>query len=379
MKKTVQLVAIAILVSAIGSNLQAQGLLKKLQDASKPKTKQVEAPKEEKVLTPAEIAAIDSASNFLDSQEILKDSRGLSGIYYATFPIRLTFDLSSVPTTYAKKFLINYDESLQKTKFPTLYINSQYAYEATDREKLVRRATFWLDGYWKNVLEKKGVFATSEADNVDNHKYEYVTHSETTDLQGNSIFGKDWLTNFDGTIYEAEPGIFIIVGEYQNEKDIAKAKKIQILPILYKAEKVAAAAKYTNDVAWDKIAELNAKIDAAGNATTATLPAQTFKDPAIKTETLAFAKAEAAKSHPNEQVQYTYIAGNDWNIIRNKNTGAIIKRTLRIIVVVKIGEQCAFENASISQNYDGAAYGKSIWGGSGAPVYFDCKNLNQYK
>lgn len=321
------------------------------------------------------LAVADSTNTFLDKQPILKDSRGMSGIYYSTFPIKL-----SLPNTYAKKFLVNYDES---GKNPVLYINSQYAYETTDQSKFVKRASFWLDGYWRNVLSKTGVFATSEADNVDNDKYEFYTHSETKDLQGNSIFGDDWLTNFDGNIYEAEPGILFIVGSFQDtqsfSEDLARAKKYGVIAILYKAEKAAAVKKYTNDVAWDKVKEMDIKIESAGNATTENLPAETFKDPKINAEALTFAKDYAAKNHPKEQVQYTYIAGNDWNIVRDKNSGVIIKRTLRIIVVVKIGTQCAFENGSISQNYDGANYGRSTYGGSGAPVYFDCKNLNQYK
>lgn len=321
------------------------------------------------------LTAADSTNTFLDKQQVLKDSRGMSGIYYSTFPIKL-----SLPNTYAKKFLINYDES---GKNPILYINSQYAYETTNTSKFVKRASFWLDLYWKNVLEKTGVFATSEADNVDNDKYEFYTHSEKKDLQGNSIFGDDWLTNFDGNIYEAEPGILLILGSFQDtqsfSKDLDHAKKYGVIAILYKADKAALVKKYTNDYAWDKIKEMSVKIESAGNATTEKLPVETFKDPKVNAEALTFAKEYAAKNHPNEQVQYTYIAGNDWNIVRDKNSGEIIKRTLRIIVVVKIGTQCAFENGSITQNYDGSSYGRSIWGGSGAPVYFDCKDLNKYK
>lgn len=328
------------------------------------------------------MAAADSTSTFLNDKEILKDSRGMSGIYYSTTPILLTFDLpnKSMPTPYAKKFLINYDE---KPANPVLSINSQYAYETTDRTKFVKKATFWVDDYWKNVLEKKGVFATSASDNVDNDNYEFYTHTETHDLQGNSLLGPDRLTNFEGTVYEAEPGILLIVGEMQNTlsfmKDLNYAKRFGVVAILYKAEKAEQVKKYSNDVAWDKIKELNDKIEGAGYATKESLPGEGMKDAKIKAESFAFAKADAAKNHPKEAVQYTYIAAKEWNIIRDKNSGAILKRSLRIIVVVKIGEQCAFENASIYQNYDGASYGPSNWVPAGAPVYFDCKTLNQYK
>lgn len=328
------------------------------------------------------IALKDSANTFLDGKEIMKDSRGMSGIYYSTFPIKLEFSLPNkeIPEPYAKKFLINYDERPAK---PVLTINSQYAYETTDRTKFVKCATFWIDDYWKNVLDQKGVFATSASDNVDNDNYEYFTHTETQDLQGNSLLGPDRLTNFEGTVYEAEPGILLIVGEMQNTKSFMKdldyAKKFGVIAILYKAEKAEAVKKYTNDVAWDKVKELSIKIDAAGYATKETLPLEAMKDEKIKQESFNFAKSDAAINHPKEAVQYTYIASNEWNIIRDKNSGAILKRSLRIIVVVKIGENCVYENASIYQNYDGSNYGVSNWVPAGAPVYIDCKNLNLYK
>lgn len=319
------------------------------------------------------LAVSDSVNTFLDTKPILKDSRGISGIYYSTFPIKLNYS-----NKYAKKFLINYDES---GKRPILYINTQYAYETTDVSKFIKRATFWLDDHWKNVLDSEGFFASSEADNVDNDKYEWYTHVEKKDLQGNSIYGDDRLTNFDGTIYEVEPGIFLIVGDFQDTRSFSKnldyAKKYGVIAILYKAEKATAVLKYSNDYAWDRVAELNVKIDALGNVTSEKLPTETFKDPKINSEALTLAKDYAAKNHPKEQVQYTYIAGNDWNIVRDKNSGQITKRTLRIIVVVKIGNQCAFENGSITQNYDGSNYGRSIWNGTGAPVYINCKDVKQ--
>lgn len=367
-------VAETVSVSAENANYQAElsnfkYTLNKLIQSSKMKTINL-------------IALKDSASTFLDGKEILKDSRGMSGIYYSTFPIKLEFSLSNkdIPEPYAKKFLINYDE---KAKNPLITINTQYAYETTDRTKFVKCATFWLDAYWKNVLDKKGVFATSEADNVDNSKYEFYTHGQKTDLQGNVIYGDDYFTNFDGNIYEAEPGILLIIGNHQNTlsfmNDLINAKKFGVIAILYKAEKASEVSKYTNEYAWDIIKQLNDKIESAGNAATSTLPAETFKDAKIAQESLSFAKADAAKNHPKESVQYTYIAGKEWNIIRDKSTGVILKRTLRVIVVVKIGDQCAFENASITQKYDGANYGPSNWVPAGAPVYVDCKNLNQYK
>jgi hypothetical protein len=114
-------------------------------------------------------------------------------------------------------------------------------------------------------------------------------------------------------------------------------------------------------------------------ATSNTLPVETLKDPKLKAEALAFAKAEQAKSTRNEKVEYSYIASKDWNYTRNITTGVIIKRSIRTITVVKIGDKCAYENGAITQNYDGTKYGPSIWGGNGAPVITDCKEAYKYK
>ncbi len=114
-------------------------------------------------------------------------------------------------------------------------------------------------------------------------------------------------------------------------------------------------------------------------ASSNTLPVEGLKDPKLKAEALAFAKAEQAKSTRNEKVEYSYIAGKDWNYTRHIQTGVIIKRSIRTITIVKIGDKCAYENGVITQNYDGAKYGPSIWGGNGAPIITDCKEVYKYK
>lgn len=378
--KITQFVIAAVLTSSV-ANSNAQGFLKKLADKAnagnkKEETKKVE---EKKVMSPQEIAYADSANTFLDSKEILKDSRGMSGIYYANTLIDIDFDLSNeeLPAPFAKKFLINYDES---TPNHVLSINTQYAYETTDRTKFVKRAEFYMTSYDLTILKKSGVFWTGEDNNVANSNYRYATHTKKEDLQGNPILGNDVWVGFTGTILEAEPGILLLGSIYQDDykKEINYSKKFKVLVVLYKADKSVAAKKYTNDYAWDKVAEMANKSDNV-DASTGSLPAEYFKDAKLNAEALAFAKASAAKNHPNEQVQYTYIGAKDWNIMRNKTTGIIVKRTMSFIVVVKIGTKCAYEFASIEQLYDGSAYGKSLWKDAGAPQYIDCAGMNKYK
>jgi hypothetical protein len=241
--------------------VNAQGLLNKIV-----KKKHAEPQKtEEKKIGPNELAAIDSADTFLDSREIKKDSRGLSGIYYSSIPVKVFKDLDGV--IWAKKFLINYEEGSNRHD---IWINTRLAFETTDRTKFAERANFYLDEGGLGKLEKSGVVFTFNGDNG-NNRYQYNTHNDTKDLQGNTIFGEDYLNHWGSAeIIEVEPGI-IFIGEINitsldprektHKEYLERQRKFEVLVVLYKKEKATEAAKYiaSNEVAWDKLAELAKK------------------------------------------------------------------------------------------------------------------------
>ena len=154
---------------------------------------------------------------------------------------------------------------------------------------------------------------------------------------------------------------YVILG-----KSKARVEEIYANPALFQSLYIASCIEQC---------ELYNRCRASSN----TLPVETLKDAKLKAEALAFAKAEQANSTRNEKVEYAYIAGKDWNYTRHIKTGVIIKRSIRTITIVKIGVKCAYENGVITQNYDGAKYGPSIWGGNGAPIITDCKEAYKYK
>jgi hypothetical protein len=108
MNKKLILLAAIIAVTA-PTNAQTVGgkfgekMNAKIQGTSGPNKKQLEE------------AASDSSSTFLDSKEVLKDARGMNGIYYSTTPISAG-TMGNNPMTnkpfekQIKKFLVNYDE-----------------------------------------------------------------------------------------------------------------------------------------------------------------------------------------------------------------------------------------------------------------------------
>lgn len=114
-------------------------------------------------------------------------------------------------------------------------------------------------------------------------------------------------------------------------------------------------------------------------AATNVMPVEGLKDPKLKAEALAFAKKEQAASTRNEKVEYSYISGKDWNYVRHPQSGVILRRVIRTVTIVKIGDKCAYEFGVITQHYDGAKYGPSIWGGNGAPMMIDCKDAYKYQ
>jgi hypothetical protein len=342
--------------------VNAQGLLNKIV-----KKKQAEPQKtEEKKIGPNELAAIDSADTFLDSREIKKDSRGLSGIYYSSIPVKVFKDLDGV--IWAKKFLINYEEGSNRHD---IWINTRLAFETTDRTKFAERANFYLDEGGLGKLEKSGVVFTFNRDNG-NNRYQYNTHNDTKDLQGNTIFGEDYLNHWGSAeIIEVEPGI-IFIGrinitsldprEKTHKEYLERQRKFEVLVVLYKKEKATEAAKYiaSNEVAWDKLAELAKKYHGITGNTSALsdelpIPVTGFKDAptAAALNVVAQNLLETSPSITDSKFDYVYTT-TEWQNIY-KTVGASALNTLvgreckaTLVVTTKAGG-CGTHNLRVFQ------------------------------
>lgn len=100
----------------------------------------------------------------------------------------------------------------------------------------------------------------------------------------------------------------------------------------------------------------------------------------LATEATTLTK-EFAKGRWAQEVQYAFISGNEWVTLRNPITGIITGRIVSAVAVMKEEDgSCRWEEISIRQNYDGANYGKSYFGGETAFIVpVDCATAMKYK
>lgn len=355
MKKSL-VCAVLVTLYGIGSSSGQSGWNKLL---SGNKKKEEPKKEEKKILSPAELASADSAHPFLNDKEITKDSRGVSGIYYSLQPI-LVYKLQGGGTAWVKKFLINYVEG---PKRHDIFINTQFAYETTDGSKFVKRANFWMNDYEIKIEKNGGFIATWEDDNVDNSKYEFYTHMESKDLQGNSIFGNDYLEDFNGALVEAEPGIFFIgniLADDTKPANLERNKKYKVLVVMARADKIQeATTKYASNAAvWEKLAEVMKRYDAAlkvqtTNATTMPAPKTGFKDAPSTTTLNKAAQAFLDKYQGGDKLDYVY-ASSDWTKVY-KSIGPLMQNTLvarelkAVLVATRNGE-CRVDFVSVRQD-----------------------------
>ena len=337
------------------------------------------------------LAALDSASTFLDSKEINKDSRGLSGIYYSKIPVKTSM-FTGGKKNHNKKFLVNYYEDPKF--YNKIEINTQYAYETTDKNNWVPRATYTAGGDATSVeASLKAGFAYLKAAATENNNYEFLTHATTTDLQGNLISAPDYYADLSrhDEILEIEPGI-LLLGDFSLGKDktndLEYKKKYAVILVLYKASKAEQAKKYTNEYCWTKIAEFNQKFEGNFNAVRNKamnekypIPApSSMKDATLCDQALDAVKKQAAVARWTQTISYCYIKSSDWSIIRNAY-GVTTGRTIRMIAVMKnpAGE-CQWEEVEVKQDYNGTTYGKTYFSGEvQIIVTVDCKEAMKHK
>jgi hypothetical protein len=352
-----------------------------------------------------EEAASDSSSNFLDSKEVLKDARGMNGIYYSKTLIAAG-TMGDNPMTnqpyekMIKKFLVNYDE-----KTFTVTLNTQYSYETSNETKWVKAALWTSTTSPKKLgpeisIKAGGLYLSAK--DYDNRKYQYAKgYLVSKDLQGNYIKGDALNSDFNSSDFlEIEPGI-IIIGDLQVGKDgesnsLELNKKYKEVVVLYKADKAALAAKYTREYAWDKINEYWKKYDSsnkeieANNTQLAKPFAGKVKDQPSDADLRKAVEARMTQYKWGETLEYVYII-SDWNSeykklgIQELNT--LISRTLQVQVITKKGDKCRvtmmtikqeniYTTGSVAENYGGQPV---IANGNTGTNDIDCKRAYEYK
>ena len=89
------------------------------------------------------------------------------------------------------------------------------------------------------------------------------------------------------------------------------------------------------------------------------LPEQGLKNIALEKQALLAAKNWAKRYRWKETITKVYFNSEDWNIYRNKLTGAQLGRRISGIIVMKRPDgKCSFHYASFAQQYNGSGYQK---------------------
>jgi len=344
-------------------------------------------------------AAKDSASTFLDSKEILKDPRGLSGIYYSTTPVYA--NTQGDKGKIVKKFLVNYEVTEKGNEKLNMF--TQHAYETSNQARWVKPAYFGAEAYAPlkgvNTAHKLGYTFLNDA-SYDNKNYQYITHKSKQDLQGNSVPDGDYLAGWDNKdVLEVEPGILLIgdigVNKNYTEKEIANNKKFKEVVVLYKKEKATQAAKYTREICWDKLVEFFRKYEKASNeAYNNTIemaqPKSGIKDEPKNSDLVAAVKAKMTKENWKEELTYVYIASewkNHFKLIGLTQANTLINRTMRVqcvftkngvcrVGIVEIQQDNIFNTGSVVENFGSNPL---VAQGNGPVTDMGCDKASQYK
>lgn len=343
-------------------------------------------------------AAKDSANDFLDSKEILKDKKGLSGIYYSTTPVYAT--TQGGKERIVKKFLVNFKETEKKNYILTL--NTQYAYETTNQAKWVKAADFSAEPGLvskEHPADKVG-YTYFDGANYDNLNYQYITHKSKKDLQGNDVPDGDYLAGWnDKDALEIEPGILLVgdisIYSKDTEKEINHYKKYKVVVVLYKKEKAAEAAKYTQDVIWDKLTVFWEKYDKASktayyNTVSLLEPKTGFKDEPSNDVLVKAIKSKMSKEAWKEELVYAY-AGSEWinnyKLIGALQANTLVSRTIKVqcvftkngvcrVGMIEVKQENTFVTGSLAENF---GTNPVLPQGNGPVTDMDCAKANAYK
>lgn len=261
--------------------------------------------------------AAEKTNTFLDEKEYEKDMKGIGGVYYSTANVKALNDVQTGSKNLTK-FLVEYIYQ-EKERVLQLKISNRYSYETTNRANLVAPMIYSVSGApseFSKVFEIAGHVHMNTKDygthQIKQRVYDY-------DLQRNIIPKGLEYKEIPGEAFVVEPGIIIIANSRSSYgKDVTLQTRIENEPllVLYKPEKEEEALKYIGKDGYDKMKEINDKIDAAftqlEKANVELMkPIPAFKDQPTNDKLVAAMKKRMADQGWKEELVYVY-PGTEW-------------------------------------------------------------------
>lgn len=298
----------------------------------------------------------DLESTVLDDKEILKDSRGMSGIYYAKTPFQ-GFAPNNKKYT-VQKLLVNYRETPDNKK-NKIEISTQYAFE-TNKTRIISPMIFSPDLTDVKLGERTGALYIREGDYT-NQRYQYQTYSSSEkDFSGKP---KAYYTGFHSKSFvEIEPGILLIgdltVYSKDGEKEINEYKQTKEVVVLYRKEKAAEAEKYTREYCWDKLVAFWKKYNAAsddldGEKVEMPAPLTNAKEAPSNADIVKAVEARITKFQWNETVDYVYIISewkNEYKPMGALGQNTLVARIMGVQAITKKDGKCRVTFMNIKQD-----------------------------
>jgi hypothetical protein len=386
MKKTILTTAVIIAFGLSSQNSQGQGFLQKLKD----KVSQTGGSSSGNGVSKSGLkeAAADSTDVFLDSKVGAIDKKGLSGIYYAKDAVTGLNDNMS-GNMYLKKFLVVQDDFKK-----LLTISSRYAFEANNRSKFVKPATWRYveDDITPMVAATMGKLYYRRPD-TDNQYMLHNTFSTEKDLQGNPKKGEMSISRWSSCqVLEYAPGIIIIYENPFSGSSVRKEVETHIdfkyrkATVLYKKEKATEAQKLNEDKVNAIFLDFSTKYAVAEDKYTTSKnelkPEKvTFKDKPSKVELFDAIKKHMSSDGWKESLVTVYPISSWTN--RNELLGltalnTLTHRNMECVMVVKkpngdcelydllVVQKNAFTTGSLAEKFAGQELlfgGLTPWGG----------------
>jgi hypothetical protein len=341
-------------------------------------------------------ADADSADTMLDekAKAIKPDKYGMGGIWYSTKPIRLKNDLGQTGLI-GKKFLLEYDEANYRLKFST-----RYAYEASNRAKLVR-AGVWLSESIPPKIAfdqaiKEGHFALPSYGS-DNHNYIYTTYVPNEDLQGNIKRGEAIETTFSTEFVEIEKGVAVVMqNKYYSTRKMDDREKamaaLEDFVVLFRKEKAQRAYAVTYEEVHKFFSDYRSRLEKAnknmdkgdalprpGDANASPEFARVLKEgPALFKAALA---KQPKLAHYQPLYAYVYNNNPSWDVVKNVRDGRQVAVGRMVgVYVVCLNTKPAKEDGDLLGGYYAQVKNKYVYFYTG--IYEDMKgnayNINEY-
>jgi hypothetical protein len=289
------------------------------------------------------------------------DKFGISGKHYLSEPSEVVqYAGEKGDTKYAVGVQLEYDEKERILKI-------HYADGKFDKA--------FLDGSTMNKAVSEGVITNILLFKGD-HMNRITCFKNTTIIK---LEDGTWLLETGSRFYRKLDCSGI---EFQSSKDKAGNPIIKYAILSKDKNRGLDLAKNTEEVITlgEESTLKNCEQGNALEAAKRPMPAPGLKDSKLNTEATKVVQNYAAGKWA-QSVDYVYIIGTEWFTIRNKNTGIITGRAIRAVAVLKTtAGKCQWEEVSIKQDYDGANYGKSYFGGNTQIIVpIECSQAMKYK